>query len=87
MPWIRPLRVRIRISEAAHHCVKAKKRPNADIEEGHKSTRLCHLGNIAYRTGRTLRFDPRNETIEGDAEASKLLGREYRKPFVMPEKV
>jgi predicted dehydrogenase len=68
-------------------CVKAKKRPNADIEEGHKSTRLCHLGNIAYRTGRSLRFDAKQETIEGDAEANKLLGREYRKPFVMPEKV
>ncbi len=68
-------------------CVKDRKRPNADIEEGHKSTRLCHLGNIAYRIGRVLRFDGATETIAGDAEASKLLGRAYRKPFVMPEKV
>jgi predicted dehydrogenase len=67
--------------------VKAKKRPNADIEEGHKSTRLCHLGNIAYRLGRTLRFDAKTETIIGDPEANKLLGREYRKPFLLPEKV
>ncbi|HMC64671.1 MAG TPA: Gfo/Idh/MocA family oxidoreductase [Gemmataceae bacterium] len=65
-------------------CVKDRKRPNADIEEGHKSTRLCHLGNIAYRVGRTLRFDAQTETIVGDAEANKLLGRAYRKPFALP---
>src|SRR5262249_53394857 len=64
-------------------CVKDHKRPNADIEEGHKSTRLCHLGNIAYRLGRTLRFDAATETIRGDAEANKLLGRTYRKPFAL----
>lgn len=68
-------------------CVRSRKRPNADIEEGHKSTRLCHLGNIAYRTGRTLRFDASTETLAGDAEANALLGRSYRKPFVVPEKV
>ena len=44
------------------------KRPNADIEEGHKSTRLCHLGNIAYRVGRRLTFDASTETIRGDAD-------------------
>jgi predicted dehydrogenase len=68
-------------------CIASGKRPNADIEEGHKSTRLCHLGNIAIRTGRALRFDAETETIIGDAEANKLLGRTYRKPFVLPEKV
>lgn len=68
-------------------CIKSGKRPNADIEEGHKSTRLCHLGNIAWRTGRALNFDAKSETIVGDAEANKLLGRTYRAPFVVPEKV
>jgi predicted dehydrogenase len=68
-------------------CVRSGKRPNADIEEGHKSTRLCHLGNIAFRVGRALRFDAATETLQGDPEANKLLGRSYRKPFVMPEKV
>lgn len=68
-------------------CVRSGNRPNADIEEGHKSTRLCHLGNIAYRTGRTLHFDAATETIKNDPEANKLLGRTYRAPFVMPEKV
>jgi predicted dehydrogenase len=65
--------------------IRDGKRPNADIEEGHKSTRLCHLGNIAYRTGRALRFNAETETIPDDPEASRLLGRTYRKPFVMPE--
>jgi predicted dehydrogenase len=66
-------------------CIATGKRPAADIEEGHKSTRLCHLGNIAWRTGRTLAFDGSKETIAGDAEAAKLLGREYRKGFELPE--
>jgi predicted dehydrogenase len=65
-------------------CVRDGKTPNADIEEGHKSTRLCHLGNIAYRTGRSLRFDAATETFPDDPEANKLLGREYRKGFELP---
>jgi predicted dehydrogenase len=68
-------------------CIKEHKRPNADIEEGHKSTRLCHLGNIAYRLSRTLRFDGKTETIIDDPEATKMLGRSYRKGFEVPEKV
>jgi predicted dehydrogenase len=62
-------------------CVRSGRRPNADIEQGHKSTRLCHLGNIAYRTGRALRFDARTETCAADAEANRLLGRTYRAPY------
>jgi predicted dehydrogenase len=73
-------------------CIKASSgttvaRPNADIEEGHKSTRLCHLGNVAYRTGRAVRFDVRSETCLDDAEANRLLGRSYRAPFVVPAHV
>ena len=62
-------------------CVKQPRRPNADIEDGHKSTRLCHLGNIALRVGRTLTFDAKSETCTGDKEANQLLRRAYRKPF------
>ncbi len=62
-------------------CVKSGKRPNADIEEGHKSTRLCHLGNIAYRVGRALRFDAKGETVVDDEAANKLLLRSYRKGY------
>jgi len=68
-------------------CLKDGKRPNADVEEGHRSTRLCHLGNIAFRTGRALRFDAESETIPGDKEAARLLGRAYRDPFILPGRV
>jgi predicted dehydrogenase len=67
-------------------CIRYRRRPNADIEEGHKSTRLCHLGNVAFRLGRTLKFDPTTQTIPSDAEANRMLGRSYRKGFVLPEK-
>lgn len=63
--------------------IRGTAKPNAEIEEGHKSTRLCHLGNIAYRTGKTITFDPKTETT-GDPAADKLLGREYRKGFELP---
>jgi hypothetical protein len=55
-----------------------------DIEEGHLSSALCHLGNIAYRTRRTILFDPATEKIAGDEEASRMLSRDYREPFVVP---
>jgi predicted dehydrogenase len=60
-------------------CIRSGKRPNSEIEEGQKSTLLCHLGNIAYRTGRTLHIDQRTGKILDDREAQKLWGREYRK--------
>jgi predicted dehydrogenase len=56
------------------------------IEEGHFSTTLCHLGNIAYRVGRSVKFDGASERFVGDEEADQLLRRTYRQPFVMPEK-
>jgi len=59
-------------------CIRSGKRPNADIEDGHKSTLLCHLGNIAWRTGHTLHIDPTNGHILGDALAQSLWSREYR---------
>jgi predicted dehydrogenase len=50
---------------------------NSEIKEGHKSTLLCHLGNIAYRTGRSLHVDPKNGHIVGDDDAMKLWKRQY----------
>jgi predicted dehydrogenase len=112
--------------------VKSGKREdlNADIEEGHLSSALCHLGNISYRLGKLeamyksnpfpndetsaetffqmkehlvsngvkpdqtqltvgplLTLDPKTERFVGNEEADKLLAREYRKPFVVPEQV
>lgn len=69
--------------------VRSRKREalNAEIEEGHLSTVLAHLANISYRVGRTLTFDPRTETFPGDSEANAYLSREYRAPFVVPDRV
>ena len=62
---------------------------NCDILEGHRSTVLCHMANIAHRLGRTLSFDPKTETFIGDGakQANTYLTRDYRKPFVVPEHV
>jgi predicted dehydrogenase len=57
--------------------IRGGKALNSEIEEGHKSTLLCHLGNIAYRTGRSLRCDAKTGRILGDKEAAALWGREY----------
>ncbi|PYQ52096.1 MAG: gfo/Idh/MocA family oxidoreductase [Acidobacteria bacterium] len=57
-----------------------------DIEEGHLSAALPHLANIAYQTGRALEFDGQAERFKGDKEADALLTREYRAPYVVPDK-
>ena len=57
----------------------------ASIEEGFYSCALIHLGNIAYRLGRTLEFDPKTMKFINDPDADKLLKREYRHPFNLPD--
>ncbi|MBL7043006.1 MAG: Gfo/Idh/MocA family oxidoreductase [Pirellulaceae bacterium] len=54
------------------------RKPNADIEIGHLSSSLCHLGNIVSRVGRSVRFEPKTERISSDVEAHLLLRRKYR---------
>lgn len=60
---------------------------NAPIETGHLSSGLAHLGNIAYRTGRVLEFDPKAEKFVNDPEADKHLTRDYREGFEVPQNV
>ena len=60
---------------------------SAEILEGHMSSALCHLANIAYRVDRTVHFDGDQETFKGDAEAIALLSRPERKPYVLPAEV
>jgi predicted dehydrogenase len=59
----------------------------ADVQIGVDSANLCHLANISYRLKRRLEWDPAAERFKNDPEANKLLTREYRKPYVVPEKV
>jgi hypothetical protein len=58
-----------------------RKKPAADVEIGHRSSLAAHLGNIAYRTGRKIRWDATGETIADDLKAAALLGRKARKPW------
>lgn len=59
-------------------------RPIADIEEGHISTASCILANLSMKTGRPLVYDPVKRIVVGDAEATALLQRPYRQPWVHP---
>ncbi len=65
-------------------CLKTRKRPTADIEIAHRSTITTHLGNIAYKLGRKLKWDPEKETFPNDRDAVALLGREPRKGYELP---
>ena len=56
-----------------------------DIEDGHLSSALCHLGNIAYRLGRTVSSTPRPRPSPATPQANAMLTRDYRKPYVVPK--
>ena len=60
---------------------------NGPVETAHLSSGLAHLGNIAYRLDRVLTFDPKAETFVNDPEADKMLTRDYREGFVVPQNV
>jgi predicted dehydrogenase len=62
-------------------CVRTRRRPAADVETAHRATAIGHLGNIAYKTGRKLRWDAAREDFPGDAAASDLLSRRSRKEW------
>jgi len=63
-------------------CVVSRKATAAPVETAHRSITICHLGNIAMRLSRPiLKWDPAKEQIIDDAEASKMLSREYRGPW------
>ncbi len=65
--------------------IKSRRRPIADVEIGHRSAVLCHLGNIARWTGRKLRWDPAKEVFVGDDQANQYLQRPQRKPYGLPD--
>ena len=59
----------------------AGKQPVCDVEIGHRSASVCHLGVIAMRLGRELKFDPSSELFVGDAQANESLSRPMREPW------
>jgi predicted dehydrogenase len=68
-------------------CIRSRKAPNAEIEIGHTSTLHAHLANIVARTGRTVKFDGKTETLAGDPDANRYLRRQYRKHWATPKNV
>jgi len=62
-------------------CIKSRQKPICDVEIGHRSATVCHLGNLAIRLGRPLTWDPASESFPGDAEANGLRARAYRAPW------
>ncbi|MEK7407391.1 MAG: Gfo/Idh/MocA family oxidoreductase [Acidobacteriota bacterium] len=68
-------------AKAFVECVRSRKKPPADVEDGHRATIIAHLGNIAFKSGRRLRWDTAAETFPGDADAARLLARPARKPW------
>lgn len=68
-------------------CVKSRQTPNAPMEMAHLSCGLVHLGEIAYRVGRVLHFDPTKEVFPNDSEATAMLTKKYREPYGIAEPV
>ncbi|MHC4586230.1 MAG: Gfo/Idh/MocA family protein [Planctomycetota bacterium] len=64
-------------------CVKSRKLTICPVEVGHRSISVALLGEIAMLTGRKIKWNPEKEEIKGDPEASALLGRSYREPWVL----
>ena len=66
--------------------MRTRDKPNADLETvGHPSSMICHLGNLAWRAGRTVKFDAQRRHFGSDDAANALLTRdEYRKPWILP---
>jgi predicted dehydrogenase len=63
------------------YCIRHRETPAADVAIGHRSTTMCHLGNIARWTNRRLEWDPAKEEFINDPEATSLLRRPMRKPY------
>src|SRR5262252_3193439 len=68
-------------------CMRTRQRPNSDVEIGHNSMIACHLGNIAFRLGRQVKWDVDKERMIDDAEAQKYVLRPYRAPWRISEVV
>jgi predicted dehydrogenase len=62
-------------------CIRARRRPICDVETGCRSVTVCHLGNIAFWTKRSIRWDPAREEIVGDEGAARWLDRPKRAPY------
>jgi predicted dehydrogenase len=85
-----PKETSVKLYESPQHhqnwlaCIKSRKPPICDVAIGHRSATVCHLGNIAVRTGKKINWDPVKEQITGDAELAKWADKPYRAPWKLP---
>ncbi len=86
-PWTEAMSERASNDQFGSHarnfldCIKSRKQPNADVEDGHRTVTACHLANLSLRLKRRIQWDPEKEEIIGDREASAQLIRPYRAPW------
>jgi len=86
---IKPKPNEIKLLQDTHHyrnfltAVRSRKTPAADIDSAVQSDFISHLGDIAIRTKRKIKWDPKKETIIGDADAAKMLTRAMRPPWTL----
>jgi hypothetical protein len=62
-------------------CMRSRKQPIANVEIGHRTATLCHLGNIAMLLGQKLKWDPQQERFTEDESANNMLARSMRAPW------
>jgi hypothetical protein len=67
-----------------YECIKNRKLPICDVEIGHRSATVCHLGSLAMRTGRKLSWNPKTEKLSGNDDAARMLMYAYRSPWKLP---
>jgi predicted dehydrogenase len=62
-------------------CMRSRKRPLCEVEDGHRVSIACHLANMSLKLGRSIRWDPEKEQVIGDKEAAAMCLRPYRAPW------
>lgn len=65
-------------------CIKSRKLPICDVAIGHRSATVCHLGNIAIRSGKKIQWDPVKEVVVGDTSLASYVSKPYRAPWKLP---
>ncbi len=83
---IEPDEIHLYTNPAGEHrdfldCVKTRKDPYFPVDIGHRVSTVCHLGNIAIKMGRKLKWDPDKEVFPNDNEANRMLSRPMRSPW------
>ena len=95
-PWIRPSKGGVE-SDARYgtggedtmalnerdwlNCMRTRKRPLCEVEDGHKVAVTCHLANMSLKIGRAIKWDPEKEQVIGDKEVAAMCSRPYRAPW------